>query len=1386
MSNENGRVILGLDLGSTSIGWALVLEKNNQESEILRTGVRVIPLSTDEIGNFEKGKAITTNQDRTNSRSARRNLQRYKLRRSVLLKVLMKNGFITNESNFSEEGKNTTYQTLELRAKAVTEKISKEEFARVLLSINKKRGYKSSRKVKNEDEGQLIDGMEVALKLYEENLTPGQYCLLLLNEGKKNLPDFYRSDLQNEFDKIWDFQKEFHSEILTEDFKEKIKGKGQRATSAIFWSTYNFNTAEKKGNREEKKLQAYKWRNEGLQKQLTKEEVAYVLTEINNDINKSSGYFGDISDRSKELFFNKQTVGQFMYRQIQENRHTRLKGQVFYRKDYDNEFDAIWKEQSKHHSSLSNELKTELKDICIFYQRKLKSQKSLISTCELESKEIEVSIDGKPKMRLIGPKVTPKSSPLFQEFRIWQRLNDLEVLHKKDRLKWRLDEECKNILFAELNVKKSLKKDEILKLLYQNHKELDLNFKDIDGNRTNANLFEFYCKIIDLSGHGEFEFSKMSANEILDVVEKVFKTLGINTDILRFNADLEGKAFEKQAAFQLWHLLYSYEGDNSNTGNDSLIIKLNEKFGFEKEFASLLANITFEPDYGSLSSKAISKILPHLKDGFEYSEAAFKAGYNHSKSLNKEELATRELKDKLTLLDKNSLRNPVVEKILNQTIHVVNAIIDEYGKPDEIRLELARELKKSAKEREETTKGINRSTAEHEKFKQILKNEFGLSYVSKNDLIRYKLYKELEPNGYKTLYSNTYISADKLFSKEFDIEHIIPQSRMFDDSFSNKTLELRSINIEKGDKTAYDFILEKYGEGSLRDYEQRVEDLFKNVEGKKGKLNKLLKKSKEIEDGFIERDLRNSQYIAKKAREMLYEVCRTVNTTTGSITNRLREDWQLVNVLQELNWEKYEKLGLTYFETNREGKKLPRIEDWTKRNDHRHHAMDALTVAFTRPSHVQYLNHLNARKDENSKEFSKVIGIEKKELYKDERNKLRFNPPMELNKFRAEAKKHLENTLISFKAKNKLVTPNKNKTKGNENAQTTLTPRGQLHLETVYGSIKQYETSILKVGSNFNEEMIINVAKKIHREALLARLNEFDNDPKKAFSGKNSLEKNPIYINDEKTQFVPEKVKLVSEITIYTIRKSITPELKVDKVIDVKIRKILEDRLQKFGDAKKAFSNLDEFPIWLNEEKGIFIKTVTISGISNAVALHDKKDKNGNLLLDKKGNKQAVDFVNTGNNHHVAIYRDEKGNLQEKVVSFYEAVIRINQGLTAVDKTFKSNEGWTFLFTLKQNEYFVFPNEKTGFKPNEIDLLDINNYHLISPNLFRVQTLSVIQYGNSTIRDFKFRNHLETILNDNKVLKETSFMQIKSMAPLENIIKVRINHLGKIVQVGEY
>lgn len=192
--------ILGLDLGTNSIGWAVVneAETTNEQSSIIRLGVRVNPLTTDEINNFEKGKSITTNADRTLKRSMRRNLQRYKLRRKNLIELLKQHGFITDETILSENGNRTTFETYRLRAKAATEEISLQEFARVLLMINKKRGYKSSRKVKSTDEGQAIDSIDVAKKLYDDNLTPGQYALQLLERKQKNLPDFYRSDLQNE------------------------------------------------------------------------------------------------------------------------------------------------------------------------------------------------------------------------------------------------------------------------------------------------------------------------------------------------------------------------------------------------------------------------------------------------------------------------------------------------------------------------------------------------------------------------------------------------------------------------------------------------------------------------------------------------------------------------------------------------------------------------------------------------------------------------------------------------------------------------------------------------------------------------------------------------------------------------------------------------------------------------------------------------------------------------------------------------------------------------------------------------------------------------------------------------------------------------------------
>jgi CRISPR-associated endonuclease Csn1 len=1423
--------ILGLDLGSASIGWALVneAENKNEKSSIVKIGSRIIQygdnlVKVDKSGqisssfkpeeDFQSGKGLSPNAGRTKQRGARRNLQRYKLRRENLISILKEKKIINDDFIYSELGNSSTFRTYRNRALAATTEISLDDFVGVLLMINKKRGYKSSRKAKGEDEGQLIDGMAVAMQLYENNETPGQFVFQLLKKGKKYIPDFYRSDLQAEFDKIWKFQEKFYPLILTNENYEKLKGQSRKTTSDLLTKVLKIETPEIKGNWDEKRLQRFELRSNAIAKELNIGEVAECLIEINNSINQTSGYLGEIGDRSKELVFQKLTVGQYLYKQIEADSNASLKKQIFYRQDFLDEFNTIWDVQAQYHKALTQELKSEIRDVIIFYQRKLKSQKGLLSFCELESKKIEVIVDGKTKVKTRGMRVIPKSSPLFQEFKIWQILNNIEVIDVKTKQAIELSEDEKNILFEELNIKDKISKKDALKLLFDKPSNYDLNFEKIEGNKTNAALYSAYQKICELSGHDHKDCTKLNSIDAKDFLTRVFFALNINTKILEFDSSLIGSAIEQQLHFQLWHLLYSYEGDNSNTGNEKLLNALKTKFGFEREYAQVIINVGLPQDYGSLSAKAIRKILPHLKSGFSYGgrkdkptepSAVEYAGYRkHSKAaLTRDEIDTKSYKHKLEVLPKNSLRNPIVEKIINQMVNVVNTTIDEFGKPDEIRIELARELKKSSEERQSMTEAITKSTAEHENYRKILQSEFGLKHVSKNDLIRYKLYLELKRTGFKTLYSNTYISPDRLFSKEFDIEHILPKAKLFDDSFSNKTLELKSINVEKGDKTAYDFVKDKYGEEELMKYEQRVQDLFLSKKGKddneqeskslaskdtdkrisKTKRDKLLMPESKIPSGFIERELRDTQYIAKKAKTMLEEICKTVTTTTGIVTDRLREDWQLIDVMQELNWEKYKALGLTSEFTNREGNVIKRIADWTKRNDHRHHAMDALTVAFTKPSYIQYLNNLNARSDKSSS----IYGIEQKELLRDKNNRLRFIPPMALADFRAEVKKQLENTLISFKANNKVVTKNTNKfkTKKGVQSKTELTPRGQLHQETIYGSLKRYKTTEVKINASLDLETINRVAKKKVKEALLKRLAEFDNDSKKAFAGKNSIDKNPIYVGEHQSFKIPDKVKLVSTEIIYTIRKEITPDIKIEKVIDSKIKSILEARLKEYGNAKEAFSNLKDNPIWLNKEKGIAIKRVTISGISNAVSLRTKKDLNGKLILNSDGNKIAVDFVNTGANHHVAIYKDEKGELQDRVVSFYEAVERVNQGLNPIDYDYNKNLGWSFQFTMKQNECFVFTNEKTGFNPNEIDLLDFNNYHLISPNLFRVQKFSKLQYGNSFVREYVFRHHLETTLIDKKEMKEIAFKNIKSLPYFKDIVKVRINHIGKIVKVGE-
>ena len=129
------------------------------------------------------------------------------------------------------------------------------------------------------------------------------------------------------------------------------------------------------------------------------------------------------------------------------------------------------------------------------------------------------------------------------------------------------------------------------------------------------------------------------------------------------------------------------------------------------------------------------------------------------------------------------------------------------------------------------------------------------------------------------------------------------------------------------------------------------------------------------------------------------------------------------------------------------------------------------------------------------------------------------------------------------------------------------------------------------------------------------------------------------------------------------------------------------------------------------------------------------------------------------------------------MVSYFEAIARLNDPLPIIDKKYNAELGWKFLFTMKRDEYFVFPNKETGFTPTEVDLLNPTNIKDITANLFRVQTLSS--------GDYRFRHHYETNVETPKPLRDITWKRV-GLSGLVGIVKVRINHIGQIVAVGEY
>ena len=418
----------------------------------------------------------------------------------------------------------------------------------------------------------------------------------------------------------------------------------------------------------------------------------------------------------------------------------------------------------------------------------------------------------------------------------------------------------------------------------------------------------------------------------------------------------------------------------------------------------------------------------------------------------------RELCEKLKPIPKGELRQPVVEKILNQLVNLVNALLSEYGQFDEIRVELARELKQNREERKSATESINKNQKINEEIASRIKAEYAL-IPTRSRIQKYRMWEE---TGHICMYCGNPVNVKEfLLGSGVEVEHIIPRSVIFDDSFSNKVCACRKCNKDKGNLTAYDFMKTKT-DGDFDAYLERVNKLSDDKRISKTKRANLLTPAAELKSDFIERQLRESQYIAKKAKEMLQSICMNVYSTSGTITDFLRHLWGWDNVLHTLNFEKYREAGLTeMIEQEVNGKKIEveRIADWSKRMDHRHHAIDALTIACTKQGYIQRINNLNSLKETS---FTSFKDEEQGEQTRQRLTRLERYIKMQPHFSTDEVMKAVENIAVSFKGGKRAASVGKRYIFKNGKRicvqKGVIIPRGALSEESVYGRICNSET----------------------------------------------------------------------------------------------------------------------------------------------------------------------------------------------------------------------------------------------------------------------------------------------------------------------------------------
>jgi len=1158
--------ILGLDIGSNSIGWALInLDFENEQGEILGAGSRIVPMDTDLLNNFEQGNSISKTADRRQARGARRLRQRYKLRRQRLIELLKLVGWLPEDFcaghrlPVTQDSIRQMHELFEsskipedwvvyfLRHKALHEQVTLSELARILYHINQRRGFKSNRKANNEE-------VHINEDADDDNLPKRESRVEILRITRiRNTEEIIRKKKAIEIEVAHPISDGINKGIILRDTLPD-------------------------------------WINQDVELEIriirSKKE-----TRIEFAIPDKSDWQKLREALSKD-FDNKQLhPGSYFLHEILKDRNYRIRERIIDRGRYEAELKAIWEKQATYHPELyakdkipaiagkfyannkekqkelcANDLFYALTKDIIYYHRPLKSQKSSIGECRYEKKNITLTkqMNGKNISYSPGYKVAPISSPAFQEFRIWKTLHNLRVISNKSMIdeRWETDVDETDAyirpkledLFSLFNNKEKVKMGEILRLIGVSEKTHKLNYPpetEFPGNETRHTFF------------------------------KVFK---------RHNYIVEGEKLldNKEHLQQLWHLLYSVE--------DSAAIKqsLEKQFQLPETIALALSKLPpFKLQYASYSSKAIHKLLPLMRIGKYWNEAniACQVKERIDKLSNAEldpsldesmrariekfrsEYQLSELKDYQALpewlacyivygkhsenitgvvcshpeevrgLEAKTLRNPIAEQIINETLQLVKDIWKQYGRPDEIRIELARDLKKTADERKHLYDNNRQNKEDKDRIRAILRelklgNPDSLADIDKIRILEengnYKYQnsqerffkKAIEPTRSEiekyrlwmeqhciSPYTGNTIMLSELFTYKYEVEHIIPRTRFYDDSLGNKVIVESWANKEKDKLTAMQYIQQGSRQDKLLSVEHYLAHVEKNFRGKKRRH--LL--STEIPKGFIERQLNDTRHINRKVKELLQQVTEKVWATSGQVTDELKHKWGVNDKMKEILEGRFKRLeeltgeSMISYTIDENGERTTHLKGYEKRIDHRHHAMDAIVIACSTQSHIQYINTLEAQtRDESMKyEFrNKLL----------QSNKTRdFRKPWKT--FVADAKNALENIVVSHKNRHRILNKGTNryiKYVQNEKGEWAkslveqskgelFSVRKSLHKETISGKVKFREYK--KVSIEEALKSIDKIADRSAKRQLQDLQQQFGSDIKKI---KGAIKANPL------------------------------------------------------------------------------------------------------------------------------------------------------------------------------------------------------------------------------------------------------------------------------------